>query len=646
MIRLQICHQNEKTEKNFDQGIITIGRAQEGKVDISLDSPSHLNPEHLQIEIKEDRCYVTNSANDPFVSLNKLPFGKRHFQPGDSLQIHNTTIEFLSFAEKSEVQPPLPEEKPKPLPIKDPLPLPPILPQQKKPQETSTQSLPDPTPAETTELLKSTKALSENEDAKLQKRIKIPTKASTEVVKEQTRPLPFSFRSLTFTLTALILLSLLALPPLSFWSYLSEKQTKELTAARSMADISMALLHSRLYPSPLDQQGELSPHLLHRHLKSILSSSTPPFAIFDSKGTLISSGYQISLLKDHLDFWLIAIPPSNFWDWIAPSKALLLSSKEMKLYETEDLQSLSTLVTLGRLDRTTKQALIALIDGNTPLFLHDLDAERSFDFALSTELSHLDKNFHQRIYNAPRYSKMTTPIAKKMATEEISSEELSLFTPLQNILFYTTLPRYEAAEILDTLPGKTQLARLITDPETGKILKTEVISQEIIQDQAPEWITLLQKLAQTRKETLLPIAKPLLTLIRTHTSRAKEQFSNELNLLIHEYVSIDQEEQNSIIIALPDIFAKYLTVNPKGTWEEFLEVAQSKGPGSLTLTDYPELLPSQPPPTIKPEEESLISNDQEEIAEATPKREKSAWRSPPYWKRNPFLEVRRKLGLH
>ena len=646
MIRLQICQQDEKTEKEFGDGTITIGRAQEGKADIPLDSPSHLNPKHIQIEVKGDRCYVMNSANDPFVSLNKLPFGKRHFHPGDSLQIHNTTIEFLSFAEKSEPLAPLPlEEKNEPIPTKDPLPLPPVLPQQTKPQKASTSALPDPSPEEAAELLKSAKLLSENEDAKLQKRIKIPTKASTEVVEERTWPLPFSLRSFSLTLAALILFFLLAFPPLSFWSHLNEKQTKELTAARSIADISMALLHSQLYPSPLDLQGELSPHLLHRHLKPILSSSTPPFAIFDSGGTLISSGYHIRLLKDETDFWLIATPPSDFWDWISPSKALLLSSKEMKLYETEDLNSLSTLITLGRLDRATKQALNSLTQGKPPLLLHQLDTERSLDFALSTEFSHLNNNFHQRVYNAPRYAKMTTPIVKKMASEEISADELSLFTPLQNAIFYTTLPHYEATEILDTLPENSQLARLITDPETGEILKTEIITREVTQNKTPEWISKLKDLAQNRRETLLPIAKPLLTLIRSHTSKAKEEFSNELNLLIHEYISVDQEEQNTIIIALPDIFAKYLIVNPEGTWEEFLETVQAQGPGSLTLTNYPSTLPAEPPPAIEPEEESLISNDREEIAEVTPRREKSVWRSPPYWKRNPLLEVRRKLGL-
>lgn len=76
----------------FDQAIVYIG-GESGSADITL-ADEKLLAIHLSIEEINGRFIAVNIANDPFISINNLPFGKRVLHDGDTLQIGEKTFHF------------------------------------------------------------------------------------------------------------------------------------------------------------------------------------------------------------------------------------------------------------------------------------------------------------------------------------------------------------------------------------------------------------------------------------------------------------------------------------------------------------------------------------------------------------------------
>lgn len=80
--------------KTFDQKVTTIGSGNgPTPADLSLPGPE-LQPIHVKIMEEGNRFLAINFANDPFVSLNGLPFGKKELKNKDLLQIGNHVILF------------------------------------------------------------------------------------------------------------------------------------------------------------------------------------------------------------------------------------------------------------------------------------------------------------------------------------------------------------------------------------------------------------------------------------------------------------------------------------------------------------------------------------------------------------------------
>lgn len=94
MIKLTINPNKAPLVKIFDQKVITIGSGSGPiRADLSLSDQS-LQPIHVKILDEGTRCLVINLANDPFVTLNELPFGKKVIKDKDILSIGSQTILF------------------------------------------------------------------------------------------------------------------------------------------------------------------------------------------------------------------------------------------------------------------------------------------------------------------------------------------------------------------------------------------------------------------------------------------------------------------------------------------------------------------------------------------------------------------------
>lgn len=77
--------------RSFDQDTLVIGASEQS--DLNLQD-EHLQETHLKIWHDGERYLVLNVANDPFATLNDLPFGKKTLQNGDILQIGRTLLKF------------------------------------------------------------------------------------------------------------------------------------------------------------------------------------------------------------------------------------------------------------------------------------------------------------------------------------------------------------------------------------------------------------------------------------------------------------------------------------------------------------------------------------------------------------------------
>ncbi len=97
MISVTIEENTKKYTQNFTKEELYIGSYGD-EVDIPLSQPQ-LRNHHLKIQKTGTVYTLINLTNDPFVTLNGLPFGKRKLQEGDILTIHDIKITFDKFAE-------------------------------------------------------------------------------------------------------------------------------------------------------------------------------------------------------------------------------------------------------------------------------------------------------------------------------------------------------------------------------------------------------------------------------------------------------------------------------------------------------------------------------------------------------------------
>lgn len=91
MIKLIINPRAESKTLSFNKQFIVIGSAED--VDLSLPG-ERLQKNHIKIEEQSDRFVITNTTNDPFVTLNGLPFGKKALKNRDILQVGQIFISF------------------------------------------------------------------------------------------------------------------------------------------------------------------------------------------------------------------------------------------------------------------------------------------------------------------------------------------------------------------------------------------------------------------------------------------------------------------------------------------------------------------------------------------------------------------------
>jgi hypothetical protein len=91
MIKLTIHPESNSISHSFEKGIVLIGASPDS--DLSLQNEK-LQSMHVKIAEQENHFIIINQANDPFVTLNGIPFGKKQLNHFDLIQIGQTLIRF------------------------------------------------------------------------------------------------------------------------------------------------------------------------------------------------------------------------------------------------------------------------------------------------------------------------------------------------------------------------------------------------------------------------------------------------------------------------------------------------------------------------------------------------------------------------
>ena len=108
-----ISNSQAPTTHCFDRPSIVIGAKDSTVADIPLDEEGLLD-RHVQIitQIIENKpsYFAINLAQDPFVTLNGLPFGKRPLRNNDVIQIGNSSLRFEEEIAPQPATSPLPQE--------------------------------------------------------------------------------------------------------------------------------------------------------------------------------------------------------------------------------------------------------------------------------------------------------------------------------------------------------------------------------------------------------------------------------------------------------------------------------------------------------------------------------------------------------
>lgn len=464
MIKLVVISSNLKTTTHhFDRSSIIIGSGPSSEASLNL-TDEILQARHLQIVEKDDVFFVHNIANDPFSTLNGLPFGKQPLKYNDCIQIGNTTIRFES---KSSNKPVFREEKKFESDIdiealvkqvealasnkkKPPVPDEPINPKEldvstnnktveqsndaiEEQPETIVKNSPGTKPS-----LKDYYLREYDEDHDPPPPIhEIPNAHGFDFETAKKRyllKLPF----IAFTLIVIVL-------GLTYLCVIDQSGEDEIKASRAVADIAMALTYAQTKNIHPQNQNWSDPEFIRSNLMAVLPKEYHSLADFDSHGQFAACPYMLRIYTSSnlSQFLVIAQPAPSLLHWIIPKASIIVDSHAMEMRKMQDLKVLNRLlVNANTLDTTNDEEISAFVkQGELIPLSHPAFRKEHFGFSPPKTLSLLNPNAENRIYNAPRYYVLGQNLINRsleLVEKPTDSQEVGLF--IQELVALSKFP--------------------------------------------------------------------------------------------------------------------------------------------------------------------------------------------------------------
>jgi len=466
MIRLTITSYKDPEIHLFSKAIILLG-SDSTQVDLALNN-SLIQAVHLKIIEQSGVFFVLNLVNDPFVSVDHQPFGKKQLKSGDKIQIEQFEIQFDDLNEKLEE-----ENAPtktatassKSISANEPLL------QIDFPFDNDIAIL---TPGE----LKNTQLdLSLNElssEVELEKQatnIHQPahSKLKTSLKDDYLRDLeddnsnfkasPFNDaeinrkpnRNVIFILCIFFLILFSFVSSLIYLSISGKNGAQELKAAQGIADIAMALTHAKLYHIKPHNQNWLDGDFIKSNLQSIIPNVESYALNLDTQGKFNCCPYTLRIYTDRdlTRFLLIAQPVSGFLNNFFPKTIIALDSELMELRTFKDVRNINRLLAHpDPLEGTNGNEIGNLVKDGQLIRLNVLAYESNHsDFSPPKNIAWIKPKAENYIYNAPRYYRLAQNLLQQaisLSTSKGSGQEVTKlkqdvtnFSKLTDLILYS-----------------------------------------------------------------------------------------------------------------------------------------------------------------------------------------------------------------
>lgn len=368
---------------------------------------------------------------------------------------------------------------------------------------------------------------------------------------------------------------------------------QEQHAAQGLADIAMALLHSKM-----TQQATLEHHwndqeFLEENLQAVLSSKYRARSNVGSNGELLHCSYKLQLTVDPSEsrFLLTARPKHTLTQWLIPKKSLAIDSQTMTIHRIRDERLLEKAAMVIKESKENRPSDLAfLINDKTLIPLSSLEPEgHRLGFVPPAELADLLADSQNRIYNAPRYYKLSRLViqtASRLEENKATPRDVSALSSLihtycafDDWVFYCSQGKAMAWHALRGLERQQPQRQFLVGylefhAEDGLIADTHLVSATNEEESAakahshprelevnrhhPLFVELTH-LAGERQRALQNSSQRLISYIEQNNSQPTPEFLSNFRTLIADYEH-QELQQNSRIASSLDAIRKQYTL--------------------------------------------------------------------------------------
>ncbi len=456
MIRLTLTVGGETKTHDFQKPNVVIG----DQGDLTL---PNLEPIHVQITEDQGVFTATNQANDPFVSINSLPFRRKQLQQNDTIEIGEATIRFESTVEKKVV----PEKITRPQ-------------QEELVQEILQKKLPSP------------KLSGERWQSHQQGRIH---KTETDHFWDDWKVIA--------VLGCMVVMVITFIGAVALTRITEMNAEEEVIAAEGVSDIAMALMYAQVNNIQPRKHNWSDPEFVKNNLASLVTHDYPELSYINSCGRFTNCGYHLRTYtsNDFSQFLVIAQPAPSMYQWVAPRSAIVVDSKVMELRKIDDLKALNRmLVNPDSLEGPNAIEVTNLVMQGELIPLTTLATRRSYKgFTPPKALTLTHPGAENRIYNAPRYHQLGESIVQRslflMNNAEDQYEksrlqqEIEVLAKLPSVVLYSSAGMETAMEMQRALtmvaPHEKFLTGYLKFNPKGNLISSHLIMDQAIQPVIP-----------------------------------------------------------------------------------------------------------------------------------------------------------------
>lgn len=528
MIRLTIQTESETKTVAFDKPIVVIGSGSSEEIDLSLPD-ENLQNIHVKILEQNGKYSVLNVVNDPFVTLNSLPFGKKTLINQDVIQIGQTLVRFEGAIRSAASQTVVSQTR-----IHEAL------------ERTIASARAEDVLAddEIDELIREVENLSAQEE----------TNSTPEDIPLNPEPIPKApeqepvhpedsyvyeiddestvdystletkeaqhqepKRNWNFLLIVIIaILTMCVIGLIAAYITISERsEVEKMTAAEGVADVAMALTYADVHHIKPQKQNWSDPKFIKNNLSSILSPEYPSFANIDNQGQFTNCKYilRVYTSTDLSQFLVIAQPAPSLLQWLIPKTSIIVDSNAMEIRNIDDLKAINRLLLeANTLDGANGLEISELVKQGTLIPLKSLATKRENPgFAPPKALALIKPGAENLIYNAPRYYHFGESILMRATnlmqvvgnSYEVArlKQELKELSNFQDMVLYTSegmQKALQAQKALATLAPHNELLTAYLNFDAEGVL---INSHLLLNDDYP-----LSIVSTTSESTGVPIA--------------------------------------------------------------------------------------------------------------------------------------------